>query len=428
MTNAERARPAAREGVADSLAAWRVALASLLLVACGMGVVYLLWSNLKTISDDMGWARGTTSAAYALEMLGTGIGGILMGRIADRIGAARVALVGALAIPAGSLLLARVDEAWQFCLIFGLVIGFLGNAALFAPLIASATRWFERHRGLAVAVVASGQGVAGAIWPAIFDLLIAERGWRGALLIYGLFAAAAMPPLVLLLRGRPPGWAALQASRRALAAAGRRFGSDNLPLVLLCAAIACCCTSMSMPLAHLASHARDIGYSSTQGAFLLSWIMALSLVGRLGLGLFADRIGVLRAMTMASGAQAAGVFLMVPFDGLAVLYVAATLFGLGFGGLVPMYAVVLRNVYPAHAIGWRVGAIFLFGALGMAFGGQLAGSMFDWLDTYRWSFLAGGAFNVGNLLLLAAVRLLARRPRPLAEAAPLSGPRTAPGP
>ena len=419
----DRAGSPVREGVADSLAAWRVALASLLLIACAMGVVYLLWSNVKTISDDMGWSRGTTSAAYALEMLGTGIGGILMGRLADRIGAARVAFVGALAIVAGSLLLTRIESAWQFCLIFGLVIGFLGNAALFAPLIATATRWFERHRGLAVAVVASGQGLAGAVWPMVFDLLIAAHGWRGALLIYGLIAAVAMPPLVLLLRGQPPGWAALQASQRALGAAGRRFavGPGNLPLALLCAAIVCCCTSMSMPLLHLASHARDLGYSSTQGASLLAWIMALSLVGRLGLGYFADRIGTFRAMMFASAAQGAGVFLMAPFDALAVLYAGATLFGLGFGGLVPIYAVVLRNVYPAHAIGWRVGAIFLFGALGMAFGGQFAGSLFDWTATYRWAFLAGAAFNAFNLLLLVTVRAVTRHPLP-------ARPLTSPGP
>jgi MFS family permease len=405
--------PVAGEGVADSLSAWRVALASLLLVACGMGIEYLLWSNVKTISDDMGWSRGTTSLAYTLEMLGTGLGGILMGRLTDRTGIIPVVLIGAMMIPAGALALSHVTEAWQFCLVFGFMIGFLGNATLFAPLIATATRWFDRRRGLAVAIVASGQGLAGMIWPAVFDALIADYGWRGALFIYGVFAMVTMPPLVLLLFGRPPGWAALATSRNAARSDGVRFGSlsENTPLILLCLAILCCCIAMAMPLLHVASHARDIGYTSTQGAYLLAWIMALSFVGRLGLGGFADSIGGMRAMLIGSGLQATGILVMIPFDSLTMLYIGATLFGLGFGGLVPMYAVALRSIYPPHSIGWRVGAIFLFGAVGMAVGGQLAGIGFDHMGTYRWAFLLGFAFNVINLAILLMVMSMTRRQR-----------------
>jgi len=411
----------APDGEADGISAWRVALASLLLISCGMGIEYLLWSNVKTISDDMGWSRGTTSAAYALEMLGTGIGGILMGRWCDRSGALPVVIIGASMIPAGALALTHVTEAWQFCLIFGLMIGFLGNATLFAPLITTATRWFNRHRGLAVAVVASGQGIAGAIWPGVFDVLIDDYGWRGALFIYGLFAIVTMPPLVLLLKGRPPGWSELDGARRAARSVGVRFGSwaENLPLALLCAAILCCCVAMAMPLLHVASHAQDIGYTRTQGAYLLVWIMAFSFIGRLGLGFFADTIGGLKAMIMGSGMQATGILIMIPVDSLMVLYVGATIFGLGFGGLVPMYAVALRTIYPPHSIGWRVGAIFLFGATGMSAGGWLAGTVFDYAGTYRWAFLAGFTFNVVNLILIASVMAITRSPgaAPAASAA-----------
>ncbi|MBN34465.1 MAG: MFS transporter [Rhodospirillaceae bacterium] len=407
------ASPAPADGVPDGPSAWRVALASLLLISCGMGIEYLLWSNVKTISDDMGWSRGTTSAAYALEMLGTGIGGIFMGRLCDRSGAVLVVLIGAMMIPAGALVLTHVTEPWQFCLIFGLMIGFLGNATLFAPLITTATRWFNRNRGLAVAVVASGQGIAGAIWPAVFDYLIELYGWRGSLFIYGLFAMVTMPPLVLLLKGRPPGWSTLENERKHARSRGLRFGSlaENVPLALLCAAIACCCIAMAMPLLHVASHAQDVGYTRTQGAFLLTWIMALSFIGRLGLGFFADTIGGLRAMLVGSGLQALGILVMVPFDSLWVLYLGATVFGIGFGGLVPMYAVALRSIYPPHSIGWRVGAIFLFGAIGMAVGGQMAGSFFDYAGTYRWAFLVGFGFNVVNLFLIVAVMIITRGPR-----------------
>ncbi|MBT7615172.1 MAG: MFS transporter [Rhodospirillaceae bacterium] len=408
-------KPVAVDGAADGLAAWRVALASLLIVFCGMGIEYLLWTSVKTISDDMDWSRGTTSAAYALEMIGTGVGGILMGRLCDKIGALPVVLIGAMMIPAGALTLTHVTQPWQFCLVFGLMIGFLGNATLFAPLITTATRWFERYRGLAVAVVASGQGLAGFIWPTVFDVLIADYGWRGALFIYGCFAMVAMPPLGILLKGNPPGWSAMQAERVSDDRSAFRMGSlsENVPHALLCAAILCCCIAMAMPLVHIASHARDIGYTSSDGALLLTWIMGSSFIGRLGMGAFADRIGGLQAMLIGSGMQALGILILAPFDNFAVLLLGATVFGLGFGGLVPMYAVALRSIYPAKGLGWRVGVIFLFGATGMAMGGQLAGSMFDWTGTYRWAFLIGFAFNVVNLFLIVTVMTLRGRPQPL---------------
>ena len=406
------------DGAPDGPAAWRVALASLLLITVGMGIEYLLWTNVKTISDDMGWSRGAISAAYALEMLGTGVGGILMSRWADRIGAAPVVLIGAVMIPSGALTLSHVTQPWQFCLVFGVMIGFVGNATLFAPLITAATRWFVRQRGLAVAIVASGQGLAGVIWPPVFDGLIALHGWRGAVFIYGVFAMIAMPPLVFLLRGRPPGWSAMRAGRDDRSDEPFRFGSaaENLPFLLLNGAILCCCVAMAMPLVHIASHARDVGYTASDGAFLLAWIMGASFIGRLGLGFLADRIGWPGAMLIGSGMQAAGLLAMAPFDAFAILLVGATVFGLGFGGLVPMYAVALRSIYPARGLGWRVGVIFLSGAVGMAAGGQFAGSMFDWTGTYRWAFLLGFAANVVNLATIVAVAAIAREPRPRAAA------------
>ena len=396
------ARPAPRP---DGPEAWRIAIVSTLLVSLGMGVEYMLWSNLKTIADDMGWPRWIPSAAYAAEMVGTGVGGILMGRLADKVGAVPVVLIGAMMIPAGAIAASQVTEAWQFCLVFGVMIGLLGNATLFAPLMATATRWFDRRMGLAVAIVASGQGLAGAIWPQIFTELTDTIGWRHALMLYGLFALVTMPPLLLLLRGKPPGWDDLGKARLASRAGGARFGSlaENLPQIILCLAISCCCIAMAMPLLHVAAHTQDIGYSGRQGAMLLSWIMLVSFAGRLGMGALADRIGSYRAMFIASGLQAAGLFFFFPLPGLAPLYVGATLFGLGFGGLVPLYAVLLRSIYPAHTMGWRVGAILLFGAVGMALGGQAAGALFDIMGTYRVAFAIGFAFNLANLALIYAV-------------------------
>ena len=402
LDDAVTARP---ESVTDGLSAWRIAIGSTLLVSFGMGVEYMLWANLRTIADDMSWPRWIPSAAYALEMVGTGIGGILMGRLADKIGTVPVVLIGAMMIPSGALAASHVTEAWQFCLVFGVMIGFLGNATLFAPLMANATRWFNRRMGLAVAIVASGQGIAGAIWPQIFEQMTAMLGWRQTLMLYGIFAMVVMPPMLLLLRGKPPGWDAMGAARKAQRDGGGRFGSlaENLPQIMLCLAIFCCCVAMAMPLLHIAAHTQDIGYASHDGAILLSVIMAISFVGRLGVGALADIIGGFRAMIIASGLQAAGLLFFFPFDGIVPLYIGAVMFGLGFGGLVPIYAVVLRAIYPAHTMGWRVGAILLFGAVGMAVGGQAAGALFDWMGTYRVAFGIGFAFNLANLALVFSV-------------------------
>ena len=396
---------ASAESRTDGFSAWRIAIGSTLLVSFGMGVEYMLWANLRTIADDMDWPRWIPSAAYAVEMIGTGIGGIVMGRLADKIGTVPVVLIGAMMIPAGAIAASQVTQAWQFCLVFGVMIGFLGNATLFAPLMANATRWFNRRMGLAVAIVASGQGIAGAIWPQIFEQMTEALGWRQTLMLYGLFALVVMPPMLLLLRGKPPGWDAMGAARKASRDGGARFGSlaENLPQIMLCLAIFCCCVAMAMPLLHIAAHTQDIGYDSHDGAVLLSLIMAISFVGRLGMGALADRIGGFRAMFLASGLQASGLLFFFPFDGIGMLYVGAVMFGLGFGGLVPLYAVVLRSIYAAHTMGWRVGAILLFGAVGMAVGGQAACALFDWMATYRLAFAIGLAFNIANLMLIYSV-------------------------
>jgi MFS family permease len=271
--------------------------------------------------------------------------------------------------------------------------------------MANATRWFNRRMGLAVAIVASGQGIAGAIWPQIFEQMTAALGWRQTLMLYGIFAMIVMPPMLLLMRGKPPGWDAMGVERKAMRDGGGRFGSlaENLPQILLCMAIFCCCVAMAMPLLHIAAHTQDIGYTSHDGAILLSVIMAISFVGRLGIGALADVIGGFRAMFIASGLQAAGLAFFFPFDGIVPLYIGAVMFGLGFGGLVPIYAVVLRAIYPAHTMGWRVGAILLFGAVGMAVGGQSAGALFDWTGTYRLAFAIGLGFNIANLALVFSV-------------------------
>ena len=263
------------------------------------------------------------------------------------------------------------------------------------------------------------QSVGGAIWPRLIAYGNAEIGWQNTFTLFGLAAFVVMLPLVFVIKRTPPIEPPAPVTRRTWGH-GRVGWRNNLPQILLCAAILCCCITMAMPLLHMASHVSDVGYSLRQGAEVLSTILIFSFVGRIGMGWLADRIGALKSMMLGSTLQALGTAVFVMTDGISGIYVGGALFGLGFGGLVPMYAVAIRNIYPVSQAGWRFGAIFLFGALGMSLGGQTAGVIFDLTGGYRWAFALGVLFNIFNLALLATTFLMTRGPRRHGDV-PLSG-------
>ena len=250
---------------------WVIVIVSLAVHSIGLGAPTILFIALKPIAADLDTLRAVPSAAYSLLMIGAGVGGIAMGWWMDRRGVMEPVLFGSVMIALGALLASHADGRWSLFIATGLLIGLLGKAAMIAPLVANVTRWFDRRRGLAVAIITSGQGLAGAVWPAVVQYFNDLVGWRGTFLYFSVFVAVTMVPLSLLLRPRPP----IPPAERiaALSSGGPRRVLDLSPRtaqgMLWLAAIGCC-SAMSIPIVHLVSHVTDQGYSLAQGARVLS--------------------------------------------------------------------------------------------------------------------------------------------------------------
>ena len=396
---------------------WVVVWASLVLNGIALGAPTLLFVALKPIAADLGGERWVPSFGYSLLMVGTGIGGIAMGWWMDKRGILQPILFGSAMICLGSLVASQSEGRWGFWIANGLLIGLLGKAAMIAPLVANATRWFDRRRGLAVAIIASGQGLAGAVWPTVFGYLENTVGWRETYSYYAIFAAVTMLPLCWLVRPKPPvpppGPIRLAASRD-----GRvlDWPADQVQVMLWLAAIGCC-GGMSMPMVHLVSHASDLGYAEARGAELLTVLMVAGFVSRMGFGMLSDRIGAAPTLLIASACQMAMLAVFAFVESLTGLYIAALMFGLGFAGIMPCYPLLLRLWFPVSQIGWRIGAQYLFAAIGMALGSTLAGYIFDLTGSYAPAFLTGVAFNAMNFLLVSMLHLrsssLGLSPRPV---------------
>ena len=395
--------------------------ASVFTLLVGSGAMFLVVVALKPIAAEFSWPRAVPSLAFSLQFLGAGFGGFVMGRVLDRYGMGPPALAAAITIPCGAILLSRFDAAWQLYLIYGLLIGFFGTGALAAPAMANIARWYVRRRGMAVGIAAGGQALAGIVWPPIFVMVMDAHGWRTMALAYGLVALVLLPALALVLRRRPPAPAAPRGAAAPARAGGRPAGHD-LPIstralqAALCAAITGCCVAMGLPLGHLVSYVTDLGHPAKNAAEVLSLMLMAAFVSRaVFVGLLADNIGGLRALFIFCAAQAVMLAAFTLVGGLVELYVVAVLFGLGYGGIFPVYAVAIRELMPLSEAGRRTGLVFLFGALAMGFGSWIGGILFDATGSYIAAFLLGVAFNVANLAVLSVLifRIGPRR-RPLA--------------
>ncbi|MEM7254746.1 MAG: MFS transporter [Pseudomonadota bacterium] len=390
---------------------WVVIAASLALNTIALGAPSILFVTLKPIAAEFDAPRTVPSLAYSLLMLGAGVGGVLMGWWMDRRGIFQPVIFGSVMIGFGALVASQSSTPWSLYVANGLLMGLLGKAAMIAPLVANATRWFDRRRGLAVAIIASGQGLAGASWPPLTRLISDEVGWRETYLYFGIFALVTMLPLAWLIRPAPPtgrGAGGTSHSDGGVLTNGWSLGTTQ---VVLWIAVIGCCTAMSMPMVHLVSHATDLGHAKVRAAELLSVLFAAAFISRIGFGLLADRIGALPTLLIGSACQAVMLAVFAFVDSLAGLYVAALLFGLGFAGIMPCYPLVIRLVFPVREAGWRIAAQYMFGSLGMALGGWLGGYIFERTGGYTDAFLTGFAFNLMNfVLILALYASLHRRP------------------
>ncbi|ATU68531.1 MFS transporter [Piscinibacter gummiphilus] len=396
-------------------------MVTLLLMTIGSGSMYVIAVVLPSVQAEFGVARADASMPYTLMMIGFGFGGMLMGRLADRFGVMVPALIGSAGLGIGFFAAAHTGDIWAFGLAHGLLLGMLGSSATFGPLVADATLWFVRRRGIAVALCASGNYFAGAIWPPVVQHFIQTEGWRQTYIGLGIFCAVTMPPLALLLRARPP--AAVAAGQGAAGTVGstRPFGMTmGAAQALLCVAGVACCVAMAMPQVHIVAYCGDLGYGAARGAEMLSLMLACGIVSRVASGAICDRIGGLRTLLLGSVLQGVALLLFLPFDGLVSLYVISALFGLFQGGIVPMYAIIVREHFPAAEAGGRFGTVLMCTLFGMALGGWMSGKVFDLTGSYQAAFVNGILWNALNLsiavFLLLRVRRLARsgamRPAP----------------
>jgi MFS family permease len=397
-----------------------VVIVSIYLILVANGAMFFLVVALKDIARDFDWPRSVPSIAYSCQFIGTGIGGILMGYWYDRSGVGPVTLLGIVMIGSGAVLASMIGAEWELYLIYGVMMGLFGQAAIFAPLVINVMRWFEHRRGFAVGLVTAGQSLAGVFWPPIFRHFNDSVGWRDSVFWFGVFALVTALPLCLLLWRRVPEDAPAASSGPAKHAAETPTPKPHTDLgvpvwllqVILCFAIVGCCVAMSMPLGHLVAHASDLGHATMRAAEMLSLALAATLVVRLSAGtLLVDRFGGLIALLVFSGTQAAALALYAVVDGIWALYLVSLLFGLGYGGINLCYPVIVRRYLPTAETGRRLGLVFLFGAGGMALGGWLAGAVFDWTGTYKPAFLVGLAFNLANMVIIMTLIGRQRRGR-----------------
>ena len=384
---------------------------SLVLVTMGGAAMYAVIVVLKPVSFEFEVGRGVASLPYMMFMITGGVGGVVMGRLADRFGVMMPALIGCVGLPAGMAGAAFADEFWQFCVSLGVLSGLLGTSALFAPMAADISHWFTRRRGLAVAIVITGTYFAGALWPPIVQASLDARGWRETFVLIAILMAVVMLPLVALLYRKPAALIEAQAARTA-PGAGRPLGvAPGTLQCLICAAGLGCCVAMAAPQVHIVAHVTDLGYAAQHGAAMLSLMLGTGIVSRIGSGFISDRIGGLRTLLLGSVLQAVTLAAFLGADTLTLLYVVSGVFGLSQGGIVPSYTIIIRTFFPAHEAGRRVGWAMLFTFAGMALGGWMAGALYDLTGSYTASFINAVAFNVMNA---AIVVFLAQRHRALA--------------
>jgi MFS family permease len=390
----------------DSGQAWVRLCLALVIASIGAVGMWTVVVVLPTVQAEFAASRGAVSLAFTMTMMGFGLGGVVMGRITDRFGIV-AAMALSIAFLGVSYVLAGLSATlWQFIAIYFL-IG-LGTSATFAPLMAEASHWFERYRGLAVTIVASGNYVAGTVWPPLVNWGVQSVGWRSTHIAIGIFCAVTMTLLLLVLRSQigdekvrdhanaPPPRLDLRLSTNALT-------------VLLCIASISCCVAMAMPQVHIVAYCGDLGYGVARGAEMLSVMMGFGVVSRIGSGFLADKIGGIRTLLIGSVAQAFALLFYLYFDSLTSLYLISAMFGLFQGGIVPSYAIIVREAMPASEAATRVGIVIFASVFGMSFGGWVSGVIFDATGSYAAAFANGVAWNALNIAIMVGLLIRARQ-------------------
>ncbi len=401
----------------ESRSSWIAAVLAIGILSISYGAPLIVVIGLKPIAVALDADRSVIALAAALVWVGTGIGGILMGWVADRVGVRRTVVFGAL-MTAFGLMVSATGHVWELYVGHALLIGFFGGGALYPPLLIYISRWFDRRRGTALALISSGQYIAGVVWPSVFERAIVWFGWQGVMLG---FAAALLliVPMALMLSPSP------QPSRAAALGAAAFRGTTALRLrpntvqAMLCAASFLCCVPMAMPSSHLVAFCSDVGIAPAQGAAMLSVLLGCAFVSRQFWGWAADRIGGLATVFAGSACQALAIAAFSVTRNEAGLFAISAAYGLGFSGIVPAYVMAIRELFPSSEATWRVPTLLFAGMSGMAFGSWFAGALYDYFGFYAPAFAAGALFNLANLAVISFLVLRQNHGnRRLAEPAP----------
>jgi MFS family permease len=395
----------------ETRTSWITASLSLVILGISFGAPWISVVALKPIAAELGGARSVPALATALAWFGSGIGGIAMGWLADRYGVRWTVLFGAVMIGIG-LAISSYGQDWlgptaALYLGHGLFMGLLGNSGLNAPLYVYVSRWFDRRRGSALALIASGQYISGALWPPIFEHAIATYGWRPTMLWFGVLEVVAVVPIAILVLKNPPEVIAPPVAAKGTARPTVLGWPPNLVFAMMSVAAFCCCIPMSMPQSHLVALCSDLGIKPTHGAIMLSMLLATAFFSRQMWGWISDRIGGLITILIGSMWQFCSIFALILTQDEIGLFTVTAIFGLGFSGIIPAYVLAVRELFPAHEAGWRVPILLCLTAFGMASGGWFAGMLYDYFGYYAPAFAAGLIFNALNLALIAT--LVARR-------------------
>ena len=382
----------------DSLYSWTRLFIALLLATVGNIGMWVVVIVLPDIQQEFKIDRGTASIPFAFTMVGFAIGNWVMGHVVDRYGITKTIILAATVNTAGYIAAMYVNNVYSLS-ILQFFIG-LGTAAAFGPLIADTSHWFLKRRGIAVALIASGNYFSGAIWPPLFNSTLQSDGWRDVYWILAVSTVFIMIPLSFLLTKK----ISEETARISDAASSDKrqnvsISPKALTILLSIAGIGCC-VAMSMPQVHIVAFCIDLGFGPAVGAEMLSLMLIGGIISRLINGILADKLGGVYTLLIGSTLQCIALFLYLPFDGLVSLYIVSLVFGLSQGGIVPSYAIIIREYLPGVDAGTRVGFVMMCTIMGMAIGGWMSGWIYDLTGSYAAAFWNGIVWNFLNIAIV----------------------------
>jgi len=383
----------------ESTYAWFRLLASLGLGTIGSGGMYAVVVALPAFQSDFDILRGTASFPYTMMMMGFGFGGLLAAKLAARYGLIKMLLFGSIALGL-SYLQAALSTSLLLLNLAHFQIGVFGLAMVFTPLLADISKWFLRRRGLAIAICACGNYLAGTVWPPLIQMMIIDSGWRHAYIVVGLLSTTLMIPLLLVLRRRIDNFGMVENSEGSMGGSIRLGLSSRSLMLILCVAGIACCVAMALPQVHIVALCGDRGYGPGKGAEMLSVMLACGVISRLGFGWLSDRIGGLATLLISTSLQCFALACYLGADTLPSIYAVSIMFGLFQGGIVPCYALIVREFFPEAEAGRRLSIIILATVIGMAFGGWAGGVIYDFTGSYEAAFIHSVGWNVLNMGLI----------------------------